>query len=71
MIAIQQLPAAWLGEAPGYVGVTVIRICARCPDRAAAEAIAQANGHETTHGYCQACFDATMAEILAYRETKN
>jgi len=70
MIAIQQLPAAWLGEATNFAPLRVIRICARCPDRAAAEAIAAANGHETTHGYCEACFAATMAEISAYQQTK-
>lgn len=69
MTAIQKLPAAYLGSHSGFPDQTVIRICARCPDRSAAEALAQANGHECTHGYCQPCFDAVMAEISAYQNS--
>lgn len=57
------VPAAWLGLAADFHDYATVRICCRCPDRAQAEARAKADGYLTTHGYCQSCFEATMADI--------
>jgi hypothetical protein len=60
------LPKAWLGLAPGFA-IPTVRICMRCPDKAAAEALAESTGSLTTHGYCERCFDLTMAELEELR----
>lgn len=63
------IPSAYMGQATAFLPDRVARICARCPDKAEAEAYAKAQGMECTHGECQACNEAFMAEILEYSKT--
>lgn len=60
------LPKAYLGQAKAFLPDKVVRICANCPDRVAAEALADAEGADTTHGMCDDCFHAELQRIKKY-----
>lgn len=65
----QKMPRAWLGYAEGFGAHKVARICMDCADRAEAEAIALDRGEAMTHGFCEACGNAKLAEILSEETT--
>lgn len=46
-------PVAWMGYCSP---VGTVKICAWCPDKAAADKIAKDSGLMVTHGMCVACF---------------
>ena len=56
---------AFLGVAAAFADPTV-RICYRCPDKAAAEAYCALHSIEMTHTECTACHRAFMAELRAH-----
>lgn len=61
---LTRLPKAWLGykETPGCR--TLVRVCAWCPDRKEAEKLADAAGHEVTHGACPACYQEQLRRFM-------
>jgi len=62
--AAYPMPRAWLGYAQAFEPAKVARICMDCSDRAAAEAIARARGHEMTHGLCDTCGAVRINQLL-------
>lgn len=61
-----EMPSAWMGYAPRKMAGSpraCVRICAWCPDREQAEALAEAHGYDTTHGLCPACKQKEMAKL--------
>ena len=63
-------PSALMGYAPPLKGASraCVRVCAWCPDKAAAEAEAEKYGHDVTHGICPKCFQKQQAALLGERE---
>jgi hypothetical protein len=64
-------PAAWLG----YRDLSTprekkfgIAICAWCPDKDEAEAMAKAEGFNVTHGCCESCSQKQIAALLGEKE---
>lgn len=55
------LPLAFMGPADART----VRVCAYCPDKAAADAQALAAGLRITHGICPACEPALLAQVAA------
>lgn len=56
------ISAAYLGISPDFITPTA-RICAWCPDRAAAELMAASSGMDCTHTICARCADALGAAL--------
>jgi|SRR5580692_844416 hypothetical protein len=52
----EKIPRAWLGPAKDFEAPT-IAVCAWCPDKRAAEVLAEALGLQVTHGICRAHAD--------------
>lgn len=62
-----KMPKAYLGLSKAFDKPTV-RICARCEDREAAEALATAQGHDMTHTHCDECQDQLMRDLARLKE---
>lgn len=58
-------PKAWLGYScvPSHRGKAMIRVCAWCPDKRAAEQLAAKYGHEVTHSICEDHFAEQMGTL--------
>lgn len=54
-------PAAWMGYAVNPKGGFMARICAWCPDKAEAEAMA--GRIPITHGMCPECYQAQVRKL--------
>jgi hypothetical protein len=65
------LPRAWLGYSALFGERPTVRICAKCPDRAEAEAQAKAAQHDMTHTLCPRCACDTFNEILDFMKPQD
>lgn len=50
------MPAAWLGYSPEFKDGFCVRICAWCPDKPQADALAKAENLGISHSICPSCF---------------
>jgi hypothetical protein len=62
------LPKAWLGYKATTGSRLLVRVCAWCPDHKEAERLADAAGHEVTHGACPSCYQEQLRRILGKRQ---
>jgi hypothetical protein len=58
------LPAAWMGYAPDPKRFCVVRICAWCPDKKAADELALSSGFEITHSICPGCYQVQQSQKI-------
>ena len=61
-----EIPLAWMGYAPreGDRKRPCVRVCAWCPDKAQADALAERHGYAVTHGLCPACYQKQISAQL-------
>ena len=62
---MNDVPTAWMGYATrvAHSKRPCVRVCAYCPDKKAADALAESKGYDVTHSICPSCYQIQIAQI--------